>query len=80
MVTIPGSPKFQPGKVSAPTANDVWVFGHSDSSPMATSMVYLYDGSHWHKVPVSSETDLWGTVALAAPAATRPTSAADRSR
>jgi hypothetical protein len=63
-VTIPGSPKFQSSEVSASAANNVWVLGLSNSSPVATSAVYRYDGSHWHKIPVPAETDLWGAVAL----------------
>jgi hypothetical protein len=63
-VTIPGSPKFQPAEVSASAGNDVWVFGLSDSSPVAGSMAYRFDGAHWHKIPVPAETFLQGAVAL----------------
>jgi hypothetical protein len=63
-VTIPDSPKFQPGEVSASAASNVWVFGLSNASPVATSAVYRYDGSHWHKIPVPAETHLQGAVAL----------------
>jgi hypothetical protein len=62
-VTIPGSPKFESGQVSAPTANDVWVFGLSPSS-VADSVAYRYDGSRWHKIPVPAQTYLQGAVAL----------------
>ena len=62
-VTIPGSPKFESDQVSASAANNVWVLGFTPSS-VAHSMVYRYDGSHWHKIPVPAETALEGAVAL----------------
>jgi hypothetical protein len=62
-VTIPGSPKLESDQVSASAANDVWVLGLTPSST-AHSMAYRYDGSHWHKIPVPSETDLESAVVL----------------
>jgi len=49
--------------MSAPAANDVWVFGLTPSS-VATSAAYRYDGSRWHKIPVPAQTYLQGAVAL----------------
>jgi hypothetical protein len=61
-VTIPGSPKFQSSGLSASAANNVWVYGPTSTGD--ASLVYRYDGSHWHKIPLPAETSLWGAVTL----------------
>jgi hypothetical protein len=62
-VTIPGAPRFLADQVSASAANNVWVFGRSASSS-ASTVVYRYDGSRWHKIPLPAETSLSGAVVL----------------
>ena len=62
-VTIPGFPKFESDWVHASAANDVWVGGLGNSS-VAYSIVYRFDGSHWHKVPVPAQTYLQGVAVL----------------
>jgi hypothetical protein len=62
-VTIPGSPRFESNVVSASAANNVWVFGLSPRSA-ASTVAYRYDGSHWHKIRVPAQTDLFGAVVL----------------
>lgn len=60
-VTIPGSPKFESDWVDAPAANDVWIGG---LRPDGDSMVYRFDGSRWHNIPVPAQTFLQGVAVL----------------
>ena len=60
-VTIPGAPRFLTEQVSASAANNVWVYG---LSPRRSTVVYRYDGSRWHKVPLPAQTSLGDVVVL----------------
>jgi hypothetical protein len=63
-VTIPGAKNFTTDKVAASAANNVWFAGLTNSS-VASSVVYRYDGSRWHKVPLPALTYVHGLVVLA---------------
>jgi hypothetical protein len=70
-VTVGGDVPVSPTRVSYPcllpgprrSGRAVWVFGLASGS-LARSVVYRYDGSHWHKIPVPAETAFQGAVAL----------------
>jgi len=65
-VTIPGSPRFESVGVSASAANNVWVFGQT-ASVMDYIVMYRYDGSHWHKVPLLADSSLSGPAVVLGP-------------
>ncbi len=65
-VTIPGSPRFESLGVSASAANNVWVFGQT-SKPVFDTVMYRYDGSHWHKIPLLADSSLSGPAVALSP-------------
>lgn len=63
-ITIPNSSGSSSSWVAASAANNVWV-GGLKNSPVATSVIYRWNGTQWGKVPVPAETDLFSVAVLA---------------
>jgi len=64
-VTIPNGSGSTAEWVRASAANNVWVGGQSGTAQVATTVIWRYDGVHWHKIPVPAMTDFWGITVLA---------------
>ncbi|MCW2934117.1 MAG: hypothetical protein JWM19_5079 [Actinomycetia bacterium] len=63
-VTIPDSAGSTSSWVSASASNNVWV-GGLKNGPVATSVVYRWNGARWGKVPLPAMTAVGDVVALA---------------
>jgi hypothetical protein len=63
-VTIPGASGWTSSWVAASAANNVWV-GGLKNAPVATSVVYRWNGARWGKVPLPAMTAVGNVVALA---------------
>ena len=63
-ITIPHASGSTADWVSASAARNVWV-GGLKNSPVATTVVYRWNGAGWGKVPMPATTFLQGVVALA---------------
>jgi hypothetical protein len=63
VITIPHAAGSRADWVSASGADNVWV-GGLKNSPVATTVVYRWNGAHWAKIPMPAMTALQGVTAL----------------
>jgi hypothetical protein len=63
VITIPHATSSNSAWVSASGADNVWVGGLEDN-PVATTVVYRWNGAHWAKIPLPAMTALQGVTAL----------------
>lgn len=49
-VSLPGSPQILTDAVTASSPKNVWIFGETKRE---VAEAFRYDGSHWHRMPVS---------------------------
>jgi hypothetical protein len=61
-VTVPGSAGYRTTEVDGSSANDVWVFGETQTQAEA----FRWDGTRWHKISVPREGILGDPVVLSA--------------
>ena len=63
VITIPHATTSRADWVSASSASNVWV-GGLENNPIATTVVYRWNGAHWAKIPLPAMTYLQGVTAL----------------
>ena len=63
VITIPHATGSRADWVSASGPHNVWV-GGLKNSPIATTVVYRWNGAHWTKIPMPAMTYLQGVTAL----------------
>jgi hypothetical protein len=63
VITIPHATGSRADWVTASGAGNVWVGGFKNS-PVATTVVYRWNGAHWAKIPMPAMTALQGVTAL----------------